>query len=486
VSRQRRTSTRTVAAAAAALCLLAAGCSSGSSGAGGSSPSATAPTSAAYEKAYRTGLEAYVYGLPLLVTDATYRTMTSVDVPQGAYGPVNRFNNVRTPNTSSSTAVVAPGATSLSSIAWVDLREEPQVLHVPTVTGHYFVLALVDPYTTNITDLGSATATPPGDYVLVDPRHRDVGIPARAHRLDVDYSRIWIIGSTQLLGPDDVATVDRIQDGYTLTPLSHYGTPWTPPTPSNPRTTITKHVPQTGLGFFDQLGEQLADFPPPSADAATIARFAEVGIGAGLTPSTDVTLGADTVRGLTDAVAAGPAQVQTDLASLVASDARTHAGYLLGGFGTYGTDYAERAVISQVGLGAFVPHQAIYAMAWSDATGAALDGSSAYTLHLAAEPPTTEGWSLTLYTLTGALIANPEGRNALTSISPITRNADGSIDLYLSPDQPATAAQQANWLPTQPGEGFEVTWRLFAPEPASIDAILDGSGWQPPAVTPSS
>jgi hypothetical protein len=178
--------------------------------------------------------------------------------------------------------------------------------------------------------------------------------------------------------------------------------------------------------------------------------------------------------------------VQQDLTELVASDARTHAGYLLGGFGTYGTDYAERAVISQVGLGAFVPHQAIYAMAWSDATGAALDGSSAYALHLASAPPTTEGWSLTLYTLTGALIANPEGRNALTNISPITRNADGSVDLYLQPDAPATAAQQANWLPTQPGQGFEVTWRLFAPTPSSIDGILDGSGWQPPAVTPTS
>lgn len=34
-------------------------------------------------------------------------------------------------------------------------------------------------------------------------------------------------------------------------------------------------------------------------------------------------------------------------------------GYLLGGFGQYGTDYTLRAVISQIGQGAFVPHQAI-------------------------------------------------------------------------------------------------------------------------------
>ena len=73
--------------------------------------------SSAYQSAYRIGLDAYVYGLPLLVTNATFQTMTSVDVSQGAYGPPNQFNNVRSPNGSGSTAVVAPGATSLFHFA---------------------------------------------------------------------------------------------------------------------------------------------------------------------------------------------------------------------------------------------------------------------------------------------------------------------------------------------------------------------------------
>lgn len=473
---------RIVLALAAAAALAA--CSTGAPGGATGAPGSPTPTSAAYQKAYSIGLDAYVYGLPLLVTDATYRTMTSVDVPQGAFGPVNRFNDVRTPNTSSSTAVVAPGATSLSSIAWVDLRDEPQVLHVPKVTGHDFVLALVDPYTEDEGDLGTASATPPGDYVLLDPTQRGVAVPAGTHRLPVDYSRIWIIGSTQLHGPSDVAAVDRIQDGYTLTPLSRFGTRWTPPTPTDPRTTVTQHGVPTGLEFFDRLGDQLSLFPPPTADAPTLARFSSVGIGPGMRPSTDVTLSADTVRGLTDAVAAGPAQVRADTQRLVAADAPVHHGYLLGGFGSYGTDYAERAVISQVGLGAFLPQQAIYAMAWSDAAGATLDGSSAYALHLV-PPPTREGWSLTLYSDAGALLAVPGGRNALTDSSSLARNADGSVDLVLAPTAPASAAQQANWLPTLAGQGFEVAWRLFAPQPAAVDGILDGSGWQPPAITPA-
>ena len=447
------------------------------------SPTAVSTTSADYQRGYQIGLEAYTYGLPLLVTNSTFLTMTSVNVSQGAYGPVNQFNNVRSANTASSTAVVAPGSTSLSSIAWLDLTDEPQVVHVPKVTGHYFVLAFIDPYTENIVNLGTAGNTAPGDYVIENPQQRTVTIPAGSHALPVDYSRIWVIGSTQLKGPSDVAAVNEIQDQYTLTPLSKYGTTYSPTTPSPANTTVTKHAPAAGLQFFDELGEQLALFPPPSADAPALARFATVGIGPGKTPSTDSSLGAGIQQGLTDAVAAGPADIEKQTQALFAQGFGTHNGYLLGGFGTYGTNYSERAVISQVGLGAFVAHQAMYAMSWSDSAKTALSGSEAYVLHLATAPPTNEGWSLTVYSLQGALIANPLNRYSFTNTSTLTRNSDGSIDFFLQSTQPASAAQQANWIPTAKGQGFEVTWRLFAPQPQSIKGILDGSGWQPPAIS---
>lgn len=464
-------SSRPAALVATALALAA--CSS--------APTAPAvdTTSPEYRQAYDVALDAYVYGLPLLTTDATFRTMTSVDVPQGAFGPVNHVNNVRSPNSASSTAVVAPGATSLSSIAWLDLTDGPQVLHVPEVTGHFFVLALLDPYTENVVNLGTASGTEPGDYVIATRDQAQDAVPSGAHRIEVDYSRIWIIGSTQLKGASDVAAVNAIQDGYTLRPLN----PTTPAPPTATATAVTAYQPATGIGYFDELGALLEQFPPPSADSPALARFATVGIGPGMTPSTDDSLSDSARQALADAVAAGPAQIQADVKSLYSQDFSAHAGYLLGGFGTYGTDYVERAVISQIGLGAFVPRQAVYAMAWDDSTRTTLDGSSSYVLHLAAEPPTSEGWSLTVYNLKGQLVANSADRYAITSISALTRNTDGSIDLYLQPTAPTSAAHAANWLPTPAGQGFEVTWRLFAPDPGAIDGIVDGSGWQPPAIT---
>ena len=80
-----------------------------------------AASQADYANAYALGLKAYTYGLPLIVSDKTFRSMTSMNVSNGAFGPVNQFNSVRSLNNPKSKAVVAPGANALSSIAWLDL-----------------------------------------------------------------------------------------------------------------------------------------------------------------------------------------------------------------------------------------------------------------------------------------------------------------------------------------------------------------------------
>jgi hypothetical protein len=355
---------------------------------------------------------------------------------------------------------------------------------VPSVTDHDFVLALLDPYTEDLRNLGSAHDNPAGDYVVCGPDQDGVQIPAGTQRIDVDCTRIWIIGSTQLKDQNDVANVNKIQDGYTLTPLSRYGTDYTPETPADPNTTVKNYAVPTGLEFFDTLGQLLQQFPPPAADKEQLEAFATVGIGPGKAPSQDKDLSADTIRGLQDAATAGPAQIQADTKTVFAASAKTHNGYFLGGFGTYGTNYQLRAVVSAIGLGAFTSDQTIFAMTFGDGSMQALNGSTNYVLHLPQAPPADEGWSLTVYDTKGALIPNSINRYQFNNTSTLTKNADGSIDIYVQATEPADATQSQNWLPVKGGEGFEVIWRLLAPDPESINGILDGSGWQPPAVTP--
>jgi hypothetical protein len=448
-------------------------------------PGSARASQADYNKGCSLGLQAYVYGLPLLDTNKTFLTQTSINVSSGGFGPVNQFNNVRTLNNPGSKSVVAPGSNGLSSIAWLDLRGGPQVLHVPLAPHHFFVLALLTPYTEDLRNLGSAHNTAPGYYVICGPGQYDLPIPAGTHRIDVDYTRIWIIGSTQLRGTWDLAKVHRIQDGYTLTPLSKFGTDYDPPRPAHPHTKVKTYALPSGLHFFDVLGQQLKRFPPPAADRLLLRKLAEVGIGPGMTPSQNPRLSADTLRGLKAAAAAGPAQISADTKELFVADFAKYDGYLLGGFGHYGTNYNLRAVVATMGLGAVTSDQSIFALAVTDHSRQPLSGSTSYVLHMPVVPPAEEGWSLTVYDLQGFLIPNPINRYELSNKSKLTRNADGSVDIYLQASRPPNVSQVSNWLPTASGQGFEVIWRLLAPKPAKIAGILDGKGWEPPAIDPA-
>jgi hypothetical protein len=447
-------------------------------------PGPARASQADYNKAHALGLQAYTYGLPLLDTNKTFLTQTSINVARGGFGPVNRFSSVRALNNPKSKSVVAPGANALSSIAWLDLRGGPQVLHVPRVVNHFFVLALLTPYTEDLTNLGSAHATAPGYYVICGPGQHHLPIPAGTQRIDVDYTRIWIIGSTQLRGSWDLAKVHHIQDGYKLTPLARFGMRYRPAPPAHPRTKVKTYALPGGVHFFDVLGRQLRRFPPPAADRPLLRKLAAVGIGPGMVPSKNPHLNADTLKGLEAAVADGPAQVSADTKALFEADVPKYDGYLLGGFGHYGTNYKLRAVVATMGLGAFTSDQSIFALALTDHSGQPLSGSASYVLHMPVEPPANEGWSLTVYDLQGFLIPNSINRYQLSNKSKLAHNADGSVDIYLQSSQPTDPAQVGNWLPTASGQGFEVIWRLLAPKPASIKGILDGKGWEPPAITP--
>ncbi|TQK69538.1 DUF1254 domain-containing protein [Nocardioides sp. SLBN-35] len=446
---------------------------------------------AAYDAGYRLGLEAYRYGLPLVTTDATFQAQTSVDVPDDrGFGPVNRLNPVRSFITPEDRSVVAPNLDTLYSIAWLDLREEPQVVHVPKVRDRYFVIPLMSPYTENFANLGSVEQTPPGDYAIVGPSHADARLPKHVTRVESPYDRVWIIERIYADNDDlkDQAKVHRIQDATTVTPLSRYPRPAKAATPSDPDTTAAPVRLPTGMDFYDRLGDLLAAFPPPAADAPELAELARIGIGAGRHPSTDATLDADTRAGMESAIAAGQATVLQDAMGLYGQGFAQHNGYLVTPTGSYGTDYRLRSVVTQVGLGALRPEQAMYPLALLDRTGQPLTGAKRYVVHLPADqlPPLTDTgfWSLTLYDNDGFVVANEIDRYAINDRTDLHRNADGSFDLYVQATRPSDPEQAQNWLPT-PAGGFRLLWRMYGTQTTAIPGILDGTGWRVPAVLPA-
>lgn len=435
-----------------------------------------------YEKAYDIGVQAYVYGLPLVLTNHTFLEMTTAGDAANGGVPVNQFNHIRSLNDPNSKVVVAPGANALSSIAWLDLTEEPQVLHVPDTADHDFVLALIDPYTENFRNLSTAQQTPVGDFVICGPGQQDNIMPPGTTQINVEYTRIWVIGSTQVKSQEDIPAVNKIQDSYTITPLSKYKITYKTQLQVPSNTTGQKNTIPTGLDFLDTLCQLMQQFPPPKADKEQLDIFATVGLAPGRIPSKDTSLSTETIRGLTDAIAAGPQEIKAAIKTVYEKSAKKHNGYLLGGFGVYGTDYQLRAVIATIGLGAMSSDQAMFALTSTDDMMKPLNGSVQYVMHFTEIPPATEGWSITVYDSKGALIQNPINRYQFNQLSDLYQNTDGSFDIFFQSAKPESGAEIQNWLPVAEGEGFQVIIRLLAPEHVKIHDILEGSGWQPPVI----
>lgn len=109
-----------------------------------------------------------------------------------------------------------------------------------------------------------------------------------------------------------------------------------------------------------------------------------------------------------------------------------------------------------------------YLGAYEDKDGNWLSGDHSYTLHVPANPPAVNFWSITVYdAATRCLIDNPQRNADLSSRKDLIQNADSSYDLYFGPIAPA--GKEKNWVQTLPGKHWFVYLRLYGPTEAYFD-----------------
>lgn len=431
---------------------------------------APARGTAVEQRAYRTGLAAYVYGFPPVLS----RLSADKIPPQTLLS----INAVSTPD---ARAIVLPNVDTPYTVANLDLAAEPLVLHVPAIDGRYYVFEFLDAYTNVIGYVGTrTTGTAAGDYALTGPGFTGT-LPAGVKRISSPTNAIVVVGRTLLRGADDLPAVRHIQEQYGLTPLSAVAA-GEPPKPGPILDASPQRVPPVlpqGLAFFDTLGDILAAEPPPARDHAILQRLAKAGIGPGRHPSTEA-LPAAVLHGLRRAASAGPARIRAMVATF---SRRAHAGgrgwsLVTKGIGAYGTDYRLRAVTAKVGLWANTAQEAFYPDADLDAAGRRLDGHHRYVVRFARGrlPPARAFWSLTLYDKDLFLYPNALDRYALGDRSPgLRRDADGGLTIYVQHTRPP-AGRVANWLPA-PATPFTLTLRLYEPSPRALSGR-----WKPPGI----
>jgi hypothetical protein len=104
-----------------------------------------------------------------------------------------------------------------------------------------------------------------------------------------------------------------------------------------------------------------------------------------------------------------------------------------------------------------------YAYATRDAKGEHLGGGKTYKITLPAPIPAAQFWSFMVYDgQTRSMLETDQKLAGLDSTQKdIKKNSDGSVTVWFAPKAPA--GQEANWVQTMPGKGWNTLLRLYGP-----------------------
>ena len=109
-----------------------------------------------------------------------------------------------------------------------------------------------------------------------------------------------------------------------------------------------------------------------------------------------------------------------------------------------------------VGLGSY------YLWTYRDRDGDFLDGAKNFKLHIPADVPAKDFWSVLVYdSLSRSELKNGQKFPSVSKYTDPALNADGSVDVYFGPEMPA--GQEKNWIQTVPGRGWFPIFRFYGP-----------------------
>jgi hypothetical protein len=423
--------------------------------------------------AYILGMQGYAYGFPLVMMDVTRGVMTATGTAGEYSAPINQFHRFRNFASPDFKNVVRVSRNSLWAVAFLDLDQEPIVFSHPDTKGRYLVAQAMNMWTDNFASIGSrTTGDGPGDFLIAGPRWEGTPPPdvTATYRCSTRYA--WILVQPAAAGPQDFPEVHALQDALTLTPLSGWGTPYSPPdnvavdaTVDTTATPLDQVRLMDGPSFFARLATALQDNPAYPADAPMLRRLKRLGV----EPGKDFdrrALDPATVKGLNRAVK----KVWGMLESAPYGMDTVNGWILPLNLGRYGTDYNTRAFVAYVGLGALSAEDAIYPSGFVDIDGMPLDGAKSYVLHFEKDrlfPSLSGVWSISAYR-ENFYVHNPIERYAITSGMALTYNEDGSLDVYIQARSPGTD-HEANWLPCPPSGPFNLSIRVYQPKQAMLD-----------------
>jgi hypothetical protein len=413
--------------------------------------------------AYALGLQAYVWGFPVVVNEHSRLGMASSEkiIPHKLRGPLNTLVHAQALLTPDFEDVQSPNNDTLYTTFWLDLRDEPLVLHVPDTAGRFYTYQFVDAYTNNFAYVSQRTyGFQEMDFAICGPGWSGK-LPQGVTRIDCPTPTVFVIGRLGVSGPEDVPPVHALQKRMSLVPLSHFGeSDYKPETLKLAKPTCAYDGP---LAFFEELGDLIVQNPPPARDHGLMGLFKEIGL--------TVDHGFD-VDPLPEPIKSGLERALQDGGAVIAAKAKSMGreinGWRLAPVAPeyFGNDYVYRAAVGWQSMYVNDPVEAYYPGVYADREGHPLDASKQkYMLRFEAEnmPPVGAFWSTTMYDLEKRLmVANPINRYSIGDrTSGLQYGDDGSLEIYIQHQSPGSD-KESNWLPA-PYAPFYMLMRLYLP-----------------------
>jgi hypothetical protein len=424
------------------------------------------------EQAYATGIQALVWGRPLIEYNKTIYAGAKAGAAFTNY--FRRYENLKT---AADRFVVTPNNVTIDAYANADLSVEPLVVFVPSILKErWYILQISDTFDEIVDNLGGYKGQQPGVYLLTGPDYQGAP-PLNMKQIKVRTKIAALAVRIFVKGEADLPEAREVQKGFHIMPLSvfqnlglKYEMPKNTPWPQ------FAGQASADIGIYEELGVAMKIFLSANEDYANplVQSFHQIGLSAGKGFEWQ-TLDETTKRGLIRAV---------PVADQIIDDAYHNSAIIVNGWrysmagGRGGYDFALRAAFAKYLLGANVSEQLFYPNARVDIDNQPLSGANKYVLHFNKEeiPPVAVFWNMAMYDEKELFIENDFKRYSIGSTTDgLKTNADGSIDIYIQKDDPG-AGKQSNWLPAPEGS-FNLTMRLYGAQ----TAVLDGS-YQLPAV----
>jgi len=436
------------------------------------------PASAAFTPAelarrtlQRRGVEAAIWGMPLVSVDAMRQaSLRDAGAKTGDILYLSKPADWRFQATT-------PNATMLSAYFNFNLADGPVVVDVPASIGAQLSGTFIDAWERPLADAGadgedqgmggSYLLLPPGDT----PALPDGPVPIRSCTMN-GYALFQAMPASSW--PEDQERAIALVKSLRVYPLASADNP-----PAQRHIDISGRlfngVARFDDSFYDALARMVHEEPVQTRDIVVMAQLKSLGIEKGKAFKPDQatrdvlkTAIAEAHALFMNAASAGqqPYWPGSRWMSLLAAGPPTGFNFETG----ERLDIDERAAMffladampKNQGSGCF------QIGAFRDATGNPFKGDDTYRLRIPGHVPVKHSWTVTVYDLATAAFIRNAPRVAIESGDRrLMKNGDGSVDVYFGPTAPV--GKESNWIFTAPRKPWFAFFRFHGPERAVLD-----------------